>query len=158
MKFHEKLRTLRTEAGLTQTDLAEKLNVSRQAVSCWEMGTAMPDIENLIAMSDLFGVTLDELLKGEQAISAVVSSPQEPEIAPPKKKRNWFLLWLLLTAAATAIVALILLIVILADSPYDASVVAIHPRTVAVQLINIAAQMGFVVFIIWLVTEKLKRK
>lgn len=63
MKFQEKLYTLRKAAGMTQNDLAEKLNVSRQAVSRWEMGTAMPDVENLITISDLFGVTLDELLK-----------------------------------------------------------------------------------------------
>lgn len=66
MKFHEKLFELRKKANMTQNDLAEKLNVSRQAVSRWEMGTAMPDVENLIAMSDLFGVSLDYLLK-EQA-------------------------------------------------------------------------------------------
>lgn len=63
MNFYEKLYELRKAAGMTQNDLAEKLNVSRQAVSRWEMGTAMPDVENLITISDLFGVTLDELLK-----------------------------------------------------------------------------------------------
>lgn len=66
MKFNEKLFELRKKAGMTQQDLAEKLNVSRQAVSRWEMGTAMPDVENLIAMSELFSVSLDYLLK-EQA-------------------------------------------------------------------------------------------
>lgn len=63
MRFHEKLYELRKNAGMTQNDLAEKLNVSRQAVSRWEMGTAMPDVENLIAISDLFEKTLDELLR-----------------------------------------------------------------------------------------------
>lgn len=72
MKFHEKLYTLRKQAGMTQQDLAEKLNVSRQAVSRWEMGTAMPEIENLVAISDCLGVTLDELLR-----------EKEPEPAPP---------------------------------------------------------------------------
>ena len=65
MKFYEKLYELRKAAGMTQNDLAEKLNVSRQAVSRWEQGSATPDVENLIAISDLFGVTLDELLRGE---------------------------------------------------------------------------------------------
>jgi len=63
MKFHEKLYELRKTGGLTQNELAEKLNVSRQAISRWELGTATPDVENLIAISDLFGVTLDELLR-----------------------------------------------------------------------------------------------
>lgn len=65
MEFQKKLLVLRKKAGLTQTALAEKLHVSRQAVSRWEQGSAMPDIENLIAMSELFGVSLDELLKDQ---------------------------------------------------------------------------------------------
>lgn len=48
---------------MTPLNLAEKLNASRQAVFCWEMGTVMPDVENLIAMSDLFGVSLDYMMK-----------------------------------------------------------------------------------------------
>lgn len=70
MKFQDKLFTLRKNAGMTQNDLAEKLNVSRQAISRWEMGTAMPDVENLIAISDLFGVTLDALLKDREEPAA----------------------------------------------------------------------------------------
>lgn len=66
MKFEEKLYGLRKQAGMTQAELAEKLNVSRQAVSRWEMGTAMPEIENLIAMSELFDVSLDYLLKDKE--------------------------------------------------------------------------------------------
>ena len=68
MKFHEKLYTLRKGMNMTQSDLAEKLHVSRQAVSRWEMGSAMPDVDNLIAMSDLFGVTLDDLLKNREEV------------------------------------------------------------------------------------------
>ena len=79
MKFHEKLYTLRKGANLTQTDLAEKLNVSRQAVSRWEMGTAMPDVENLIAISDLFTVTLDDLLKNKE------DAPEEDILGPGEK-------------------------------------------------------------------------
>lgn len=84
MKFHDKLYTLRKGAGMTQTDLAAKLNVSRQAVSRWEMGSAMPDVENLIAMSDLFGVTLDDLLKNKE-------DAPEGENAPSKERgpRFW---------------------------------------------------------------------
>ena len=66
MKFSEKLYTLRRSANMTQTELAEKLNVSRQAVSRWEMGTAKPEVDTIIAMSDLFGITLDELLKNKE--------------------------------------------------------------------------------------------
>ena len=78
MRFHEKLYELRKAAGMTQNDLAEKLNVSRQAVSRWEQGSAMPDVENLIAISDLFGVTLDELLRGEATPAHIPQEKPEP--------------------------------------------------------------------------------
>lgn len=81
MKFHERLYTLRKTAGMTQNDLAERLNVSRQAVSRWEMGTTMPDLENLISISDLFGVTLDELLKDQ-------TEPTEP--VPQKAEAHYW--------------------------------------------------------------------
>ena len=64
MEFHDRLLEVRKKAGMTQSDLAEKLDVSRQAVSRWEMGTAKPEFENLIAVSNIFGVSIDYLLKG----------------------------------------------------------------------------------------------
>lgn len=57
-----KLYELRKEAGLSQEELAEKLDVSRQAVSKWECGDSLPDTDNLITISKLFGVSLDELV------------------------------------------------------------------------------------------------
>ena len=59
------LYLLRRKAGLSQEEFAEKLGVSRQAVSKWERGEAYPDTENLIVISDMFSVTIDELLKSE---------------------------------------------------------------------------------------------
>ena len=59
------LYELRRRHGLSQEEFAEKLYVSRQAVSKWERGEAYPDTENLIAISEMFGVTIDELLKSE---------------------------------------------------------------------------------------------
>ena len=75
MQFHEKLYTLRRQSHMTQADLAERLNVSRQAVSRWEMGTAKPEVDTLIAISDLFGVTLDELLKNRESTPEDVPEP-----------------------------------------------------------------------------------
>lgn len=63
MKFHEKLQNLRKNAGMTQLELAEKLMVSRQAISKWETGNAVPDLENIISICDLFGVSLDCLVR-----------------------------------------------------------------------------------------------
>lgn len=62
MQFHDKLLKLRKKAGMTQSELAEAVNVSRQAVSKWEMGTAVPDVENLILLGKLFSVSIDFLV------------------------------------------------------------------------------------------------
>lgn len=61
----EKIRFYRRRSGLTQTELAEKLGVSFQAVSNWETGSTVPDLDNLCAISAFFGVSLDSLLRGE---------------------------------------------------------------------------------------------
>ena len=63
MQFHEKLQQLRKERGFSQEDLAERLSVSRQAISKWESGSAYPEIEKLVQLSEIFGVTLDSLMK-----------------------------------------------------------------------------------------------
>lgn len=63
MTFSEKLYALRTQYGYSQESLAEKLGVSRQAISKWELGTAMPDTEKIITISDTLDVSIDSLLK-----------------------------------------------------------------------------------------------
>lgn len=63
MSFSEKIRKLRKDKGLSQEQLAEILNVSRQSVSKWESGQSYPEIDKLIVLSDLFGITIDELVK-----------------------------------------------------------------------------------------------
>ena len=65
MKLTDKLVKLRKTNGWSQEDLAEKLNVSRQAISRWESGTAQPDAFNVLNLSKLFGVTADYLLNDE---------------------------------------------------------------------------------------------
>jgi transcriptional regulator with XRE-family HTH domain len=66
MKFQEKLFQLRKERKMSQEDLAEVVGVSRQAVQKWEAGISNPDTDNLVAISNYFGVSLDSLLKEEQ--------------------------------------------------------------------------------------------
>lgn len=63
MELKEKLVTLRKEKGLTQLAVAEKLDISRQAVSRWESGTALPSTDNLRCLSILYEVPVDYLLK-----------------------------------------------------------------------------------------------
>lgn len=110
MKFHEKLYTLRKGANMTQTELAEKLGVSRQAVSRWEMGTAMPDIDNLIAMSDLFDVTLDDLLKEQtkqlQSGAEEEDQEQEQDSDDPSFNRmvNWMRVDMILIVGGIAVI------------------------------------------------------
>ena len=65
MTIEERIQELRKGKGLSQEQLADVLGVSRQAVSKWESGQSLPEIEKLLAMSELFGVTIDYILKGE---------------------------------------------------------------------------------------------
>lgn len=65
MTFGEKLQVLRKKQGWTQEELAAKIAVSRQALSKWELGAAIPDTENVLQISKLFGVSTDYLLNDE---------------------------------------------------------------------------------------------
>ncbi len=66
MNFSEKLLTLRKASDLTQEQLAEKLDVSRQSISKWESGQATPELEKIVALSAIFDVTTDYLLKSSE--------------------------------------------------------------------------------------------
>lgn len=69
MEFNEKLQQLRKQNNLTQEQLAEKLYVSRTAISKWESGKGYPNIESLKSISKLFSVSIDDLLSGEELIN-----------------------------------------------------------------------------------------
>lgn len=78
MNISEKILKLRKEKGLSQEAFAEKLGVSRQSVSKWESSGSLPDIDKIIAMSELFGVSTDYLLKDETS----------PEIPEPEEEKS----------------------------------------------------------------------
>ena len=86
MRFGEKLQALRKARGWSQEELARQINVSRQALSKWESGAAVPDTENVVALSRLFGVTTDYLLGRPTAtpptdpVDALISSKDFDEI------------------------------------------------------------------------------
>ena len=63
MDFKENLIQLRKKANLSQEQLADKLNVTRQAISKWESGQTMPEADKILLLSDIFNVTTDRLLK-----------------------------------------------------------------------------------------------
>ena len=79
MNVSEKIRTLRKSKGMSQEELAGQVNISRQAVSRWENGTALPDADNIVQLSKLFGVTTDYLL---------MDSYESDEDSPKIKENN----------------------------------------------------------------------
>ena len=79
MEFHEKLRELRKQKGLTQEEVAESLYVSRTAISKWESGRGYPNIDSLKAISKFFSVTIDELLSGEQVLTIAEEDQKQKE-------------------------------------------------------------------------------
>lgn len=79
MELNEKLQELRKQKGLTQEELAELLFVSRTAISKWESGRGIPNIESLKAISKFFSVSLDELLSGEELLAIAEIDHREKE-------------------------------------------------------------------------------
>lgn len=75
----DRLLRLRNEKGMTQEDLAEYLNVSRQSVSKWELNKTLPDVEKLMQLSELYEVTLDYLVKGAEEVIEEKSEASDDE-------------------------------------------------------------------------------
>lgn len=80
MELGEQLQKLREQKNMSREELAQEMNVSRQAVYKWENNKGYPDIENLIKLSDLYNITLDELIKGDHSF--------QKKIVIDKKKNN----------------------------------------------------------------------
>ena len=78
MKLGEKLQQLRRQSGLSQEQLAARLTVSRQAVSKWELDETMPDTDNVVQLSRIFGVSCDYLLREEVEEPDASPAVQEP--------------------------------------------------------------------------------
>ena len=114
MNLPEKLTQLRREKSLTQASLAETLNVSRQAISRWEVGTAVPSTDNLKVLSNLYGVPVDYLLNDNTDDLRMDAANQTPfqddtdKKAVKKSHGMWF--YLLITAIAIFIVVAVILI------------------------------------------------
>ena len=78
--FGQRLQRLRKNANLTQEDVATKLNITAQAVSKWENDVSAPDISVLVELSDILGVTLDELLGKETPATTLVPEAQRKDV------------------------------------------------------------------------------
>ncbi|MDD5901946.1 MAG: helix-turn-helix transcriptional regulator [Oscillospiraceae bacterium] len=72
MEISERLKQARTVSGMTQEQVAENIMVSRVTLSHWENGKTLPDIASLISLSDLYQISLDELLKGDPKMTEKV--------------------------------------------------------------------------------------
>ena len=97
MTLGKKLVQARKTAGLTQADVAAKLNVSRQAVSRWESGQSKPSTEKLLALGNLYGISLDRLLhtdNAEETATEVASdTPETVPMEPVTQEKNRPQIW-----------------------------------------------------------------
>ena len=113
MTLSEKLMALRQKQGLSQLELAEALHVSRQAISRWESDQAVPSIDNLKYLSDLYGVSVDYLLstRAEDFVKKedTIQKPQEEKSQKSKK---------LSYKKIAVLAAVVLLVIVLAVSAY----------------------------------------
>lgn len=92
MTLEKKLACLRKREGLSQAEVSEKLDVSRQAVTKWETGTSRPSIENLQSLSRLYNVPLEYLLdesRDELPAPAAPAAERAPEQKVQKKEKQW---------------------------------------------------------------------
>lgn len=80
MKIEEKLQLLRKQNGLSQEQLADKLGIARQTVSKWETGQAVPELNALVLLSDLYGVTIDRMVKEDDTCNLVFHTGEDIDI------------------------------------------------------------------------------
>ncbi len=120
MELGERIYTMRAARGLSQTDLADALEVSRQSVSKWETGASVPELDKLMKLSQLFGVSLDELVTGQPPEASADTDTQEAAVSAPSERSHGQsvagvillcfagLVWLLLTILGGFLEGLIL--------------------------------------------------
>lgn len=128
MKLSEKLIVLRKESGWSQEEFADKLDVSRQAVSRWENGTALPDAQNILRISKLFNVTADYLLNDNYEcridIPMVESAAEEIKPSVRQKKR---LYWYLIPAICMVMLSICIVTAVVKITNNPTNEVHTHP-------------------------------
>ena len=94
MSFGKNLQFLRHLKGnITQEELAEKMNVSRQTVSKWELGAAQPEMEKAVELCGLFNCTLDDLFRGDMVACGEAYTNLRVELVPALRCIRHFFLW-----------------------------------------------------------------
>ena len=98
MELNEQIKKYRTEMNLSQEELAEKIYVTRQSISNWENGKTYPDIHSLLSLSSLFGISLDQLVKGD--IEIMKKEINEEEVRKMKQYGTIYTILLIITVVS----------------------------------------------------------
>ena len=120
MTLTEKLNSLRVESGLSQSTLAEQMGVARQTVSRWETGEAVPTMDNLRRLSELYGVPMGCLLNDSMESPTAVAVAERPE--EQAEKSRWRKPALIGAAIGLAIAAVIALLAVAYSAGYSKGV------------------------------------
>ncbi len=88
MTLSEKIYELRTHHNLSQGDLANELNVSRQSISKWENGNSTPDLEKIVKLAEIFNVSLDELIKNEEKEETIINTHEQLSATKPNTREK----------------------------------------------------------------------
>jgi len=108
MTFGEKIQLLRKEKSISQEQFAEVMNVSRQAVSKWELNQSYPEVDKIIEVSNYFGVSLDDLMNDEKASPNAVDQAYEVQSSKKNSGSNFAEIYkvIILTALAIALTSI----------------------------------------------------
>jgi len=98
MELNEQIKKYRAEMNLSQEELAEKIYVTRQSISNWENGKTYPDIHSLLSLSSLFGISLDQLVKGD--IEIMKKEINEEEVRKMKQYGTIYTILLIITVVS----------------------------------------------------------
>ena len=117
MTLGENIVRLRTQKNWSQGDLADALDISRQSVSKWETDASIPELDKLLKLSELFGVTIDELVRGEEVPKTETAMPMAqtvpasfvPQAAPGREKHHTIAGTVLLCTGAIILIFCLLL-------------------------------------------------
>lgn len=105
MNIAERLQELRKKAGYSQEQVAEMLGISRQAISKWESGQGNPEIDNVIKLTEIYHVSADYILLGQES-NAIVSTPEKKRLSKEARKA----IGIISIIAATAIITVLFII------------------------------------------------
>lgn len=147
----EKIRDLRKKSGLSQEELAEKLDVSRQAVSKWELGAAVPTADKLLELSDFFGVSLDYLMRfdsdnSENPVSDA-TNPEKPRANSSKAFRKSAMIFMFAMALLAVVILVLLYALFGGDNVHSSFMITLDGVGILVVIAIICAVLGIIFLI-----------